>query len=146
MKNARGRNMKEQGVNVAELLFQIGLGKLLQRLSGRFGRTGNIGQLKELGDGEPTRRIAGQGPDHVDHPVPELVVELGRLAAELHGGVDLHRDASAGIGYDLVGPGLDQLGLGIGGCRQKMMDAQRDLGVFGETGAGEKDEKDKRNG
>ncbi|MNC34563.1 hypothetical protein D3C75_830000 [compost metagenome] len=83
-------------------------------------------QLQRLGLREAAGGISRRRPHHVGHALADLIGQLGRGAAQLHGGIDLADQASGRSLVQLVAPGLDDLLLGIGGGGQEMRDLEGD--------------------
>lgn len=71
------------------------------------------------------RRIARQCPDDIDDAVARLVIKLRRLAAELHGWIDLDLQLVAAVGGHLLRPWLQQFGMHVGYGRQEVMQLER---------------------
>jgi hypothetical protein len=110
---------------------ELGLGVLLvelpQRLAGAGGVGNHEGQLEGLDGREAPGRVAGAGPHHVGHAVLDLIHQLGRGAAQLHGRVELAGDPPARSLLHLVTPGLQHLLLGRRRRRQEVGNLQGDL-------------------
>ena len=96
-----------QELHVLGLAGKVGRRELgaRPRVDQRAARGGER-QLEGLRGGEAARRVAGQRPDDVDDAVLGLVVELGRRAAELHGGKDVDLQSTLRVGLHLPRPGV----------------------------------------
>ena len=121
----RRMHVDHQGMDVLEVVARVSFVELMRCLAGGLCRGGHEGQFEDLDGREAAGGIAGQGPDDVDHPIADLIVERRGLAAQLHRGVDLDLDAPAGLRFDLARPGLDEILVGGRRGRQEMMQAQR---------------------
>jgi hypothetical protein len=123
-----------QHLHIAGLFGEMRFGIFLRGLGIHDATVrGDEGELEHLGAREAAGRVAGQGPDDVDHAVLRLVVQLRRLAAQLHGREDLDLDLAAGQLGDLLGPRVEQLRVRIGLGRQEVMQPQRHLGCSGRA-------------
>ena len=98
--------------------------------------------------GKTPRRIADHGPDDVRHTVDRLIHQLRRRAAELHRGIALDLDPSAGFLFDRIRPDIEDE-LGDDGLRgQELMQlCERDLlrrgGQAGEGKRGSAEQRSK---
>jgi hypothetical protein len=106
VEHARAVHVQRKHLRFLELVGALGLEVLPVGLGGGLGVVHHERQLEDLDAREAPGRVARQRPDDIDHAVARLVVQLHRRAAELHGGVGLELDATAGFLLDLVHPGL----------------------------------------
>ena len=121
MEHAIAMHMEGQRVNVFEFSGVVLLHIVPQCFAGAFGVLHHEGQLKHFHQGEAASGVAGQGPNHIDDAVFNLVKQLRRRATQLHGRVNLALEPIARIQGDAVAPGLDKHGLRIRARRQKVM-------------------------
>ena len=91
-------------MGVLEFVSGHGLDVFPISLGSGFGICHHERQLKYFDARKASCRAAWQGPNHIDHTVAHLVVQLHRCAAQLHGGIGFELDATARVFFDLVHP------------------------------------------
>ncbi len=120
--------MDEHGDHlVVRILVAVLLEELGQRLVGAHRVLVHEGQLEDLGLGEAARRVARQRPYDVDNAVADLVDQLRRCAAQLHGRVDVDLDAASGVLVHLFRPRHQHVLVRVRHRRQQVMQLQCDL-------------------
>ena len=124
--------MNGKQLDVFVFLLRVLLCKVPCRTAGGACIGHHEGQLKHLRAGKTTCRVARHRPYDVGHTVFGLVKQLGRGAAELHGGVNLAVQAVVGVLGDVVAPGFQHGGVLDGLWPQKVVHFQGDgLGLGG---------------
>jgi hypothetical protein len=126
VEQARAVHMQGQHLHVLEFIGCDGLNVFPVGLGGCLGVVHHERKLERLDARETACRVAGEGPDDVDHAVLGLVIELHGRSAQLHGGVALELDAAARLLLDLFHPRLVHGQPHVGLWRHEGMELERD--------------------
>ena len=106
MEHARAVDVQRQHLRVFVFVCTFGLYVFPKRLRGRFGVVHHEGQFKNFCTRKTPSRVPGQSPDHIDYAVFGLVIKLYWGATQLHGRIAFKFDATPGLFFHFLHPGL----------------------------------------
>ena len=127
---------------VALELFRMIFDEVLYREIHYYRVRGQKGQFEDFDSGKPARCVPRQGPGDVHDTVVGLVDQRRRLTAQVHRGVDVDLQASAGIRFDLFHPGRQHHGVAGRHGRQHVMRLQADFLGADRRGGGSQSQED----